>query len=118
MEAERQIERKETGIRIVLTVLFVLILRAVEVVLGVIILFQLAFALITKRAPGEQVTRLANRVIAYVTQILRYLTYQDDQKPFPFADFPADTGPVDAVGKRNGHAPATLRESNEITGPY
>lgn len=118
MEAERQIDRKETGIRIVLSGLFVLILHAIEIVLGVIILFQLAFALITKRAPGERVTRLANRIIAYVTQLLRYVTYQDDHKPFPFADFPADAGPVDTAVKPNGHAPTTLREPNEMTGPY
>ena len=66
MEQEQQIERKETGIRILLTVLFVVILQAVDVVLGVIVLFQLAFTLITKRRPDDQVARFANRIITYV----------------------------------------------------
>jgi hypothetical protein len=61
MEQEQQIERKETGIRILLTVLFVVILRAVDVVLGVIVLFQLVFTLITKRRPGDQVARFTAR---------------------------------------------------------
>ena len=118
MEPERQIERKETGIRIALTVLFMLIVRIVEIVLGAIVIFQLVFALITKRAPGERVVRFAHRIIAYVMQLLCYLTYQDDQRPFPFSDFPAVPGSADTIVKPNGHAPTSLRESSEITGPY
>lgn len=118
MDAEPQIERKETGIRIGLTVLFVLILRVVEIVLGAIVIFQLLFALITKRAPGERIARFANRIITYVTQLLRYVTYQDDQRPFPFSDFPAATDLADATTKPNGRAPTSLGEPSEITGPY
>lgn len=116
MEQEQQIERKETGIRILLTVLFVVILRAVEVVLGVIVLFQLVFALITKRRPGDRVARFANRIITYVVQLLRYLTYQEDQRPFPFSDFPAESTPPDPSARPNGHAPASLGEPPALTG--
>ena len=118
MEQEQQIERKETGIRILLTVLFVVILRAIDVVFGVIVLFQLVFTLITKRRPGDQVARFANRIITYVVQLLRYLTYQDDQRPFPFSDFPAESTPPDTSARPNGQAPTSLREPAEVTGPY
>jgi hypothetical protein len=116
MEQEQQIERKETGIRILLTVLFVVILRAVDVVLGVIVLFQLVFTLITKRRPGDQVARFANRIITYVVQLLRYVTYQDDHRPFPFSDFPTESAPPDTSAKPNGHAPASLQEPPALTG--
>jgi hypothetical protein len=118
MEPERQIERQETGMRIVLTVLFMLIVRVVEIVLGAIVLFQLVFTLITKRAPGERVVRFANRIIAYVMQLLRYLTYQDDQRPFPFSDFPADPSAADTTVKPHGHVLTSFREPSEGTGPY
>jgi hypothetical protein len=88
-----QIERKETGIRILLTVLFVVIWHLTEMVLGVTILFQLAFALITKRAPGERVKRFANHALSYLYHILRYLTYHEVKPPFPFADFPPELEP-------------------------
>ena len=115
MEQEQQIERKETGIRILLTVLFILILRAIDVVLSVIVLFQLVFALITKRRPGERVTRFANRITTYVVQLLRYLTYQEDQRPFPFSDFPAEGTPPDTA-RPNGHASASLPDPPALTG--
>ncbi len=110
MEQEQPIERKETGIRILLTILFVLILRTVDVVLGVIVLFQLVFTLITKRRPGERVARFANRIITYVMQLLRYLTYQEDQRPFPFSDFPAESAPPHTSTRPNGQAPASLQQ--------
>ncbi len=108
MEHEQLIERKETGIRILLTILFVVIMRAVEVVLGVIVLFQLVYTLITKRRPGDQVARFANRIITYVLQLLRYVTYQEDQRPFPFSDFPAESSPPDTSATPNGQAHVPL----------
>jgi hypothetical protein len=87
------LERKDTGIRILLSLLFVVILQVVQSVLGVVIVFALAFALITKRLPGERVTRFANRTLSYVYHILRYLTYNAHEPPFPFADFPPELEP-------------------------
>lgn len=116
MEQEQPIERKETGIRILLTLLFVIILRAVDVVFGVIVFFQLAFTLVTKRRPGDQVARFANRIITYVVQLLQYVTYQDEQRPFPFSDFPAESTPPDTSGRPNGQAPASLQEPTVLTG--
>ena len=86
--SEREIDRKDTGIRILLTILFALIVGVVESVLGLIILFALLWALITKQPPAVGVRALANRIIAYYYRIGRYLTYNEPLVPFPFSDFP------------------------------
>ena len=86
--SEREIDRKDTGIRILLTILFVLIVGLVESVLGLIILFALLWALVTKQPPAVGVRALANRIIAYYYRIGRYLTYNESLAPFPFSDFP------------------------------
>lgn len=96
-----QIERKETGIRILLTVLFVVIWHVAETVLGVTVLFQLAYALITKRSPGERVKRFANHALSYLYHILRYLTYHEVEPPFPFADFPPELEPRGQMPKQS-----------------
>jgi hypothetical protein len=95
------IERKETSMRILLTALFVVIWHLTAMVLGVTILFQLAFALITKRAPGERVKHFANRALSYLYHILRYLTYQELEPPFPFADFPPELEPAGQTPKQS-----------------
>ncbi|MBW1688782.1 MAG: DUF4389 domain-containing protein, partial [Deltaproteobacteria bacterium] len=73
--SESEIDRKDTGIRILLTILFVLIVRMVESVLGLIILFALLWALITKQPPAAGVRALANLIITYCYRIGRYLTF-------------------------------------------
>jgi len=115
MEQEQQIERKETGIRILVTLLFILILCAIDVVFGVIVFFQLIYTLITKRRPGNQVSRFANRIITYVVQLLRYVTYQEDERPFPFSDFPAESAPSDTSTRPNGYAPTSIEEPPALT---
>ena len=85
---ESQIDRKDTGIRILLTILFALIAQVLDTVLGLIILFALLWALITKQPPGVGVRALANRIVSYYYRIGRYLTYNESLVPFPFSDFP------------------------------
>jgi len=109
-----QIERKETGIRILLTLLFVVILSVAESVLGVVILFELAFALITRQPPGERVRRFANRTLSYLYHIVRYLTYNESEPPFPFSDFPPELEPPVSMPERGvvgaAHPPASTAE--------
>ncbi len=96
-----QIERKETAIRILLTLLFVVIVaRIVEAILAMVILFELAYALIARRPPGEGVRRFANRTLSYLYRILRFLTYNEPDPPFPFADFPPEVEPPAPLRKR------------------
>ena len=94
---EEWIDRAETGIRALKTLLFFIIARVVEAVLGVLILFELIWTLITRREPSFAVRRFASRVLTYLVEIVRYLTYNDDQAPFPFREFPGDPKP-DASG--------------------
>ena len=87
------IERTDTGIRILFSVLFLLIAEVVQMILGLAVLFSLAFALVTKRPPSERVRHFTNRTISYLYQVFRYVTYNAAEPPFPFADFPAELEP-------------------------
>lgn len=105
-----EIERKDTGIRLLFTLLFVVILHAVEAVLAVTVLFSLAVALITKRPPGERVRSFANRTSSYLYRIVRYLTYNEHQAPFPFADFPQEVEPLTPPLTENKEDTTTVHE--------
>jgi hypothetical protein len=89
-----EIERKDTAIRLVYTLFFVVIVQVVEAVLGVVVVFSLVFTLLTKRPPSESVKRFANRTISYLYHTLRYATYNETSPPFPFAEFPQEVEPV------------------------
>jgi hypothetical protein len=92
-DTEPHIEWKETGMRILLSVLFLFIVNIGYAVVGAVTVFSLLFALLTKRPPGDQVKKFANRTVSYLYRILRYLTYNDNEPPFPFADFPQELEP-------------------------
>ena len=87
-EEDERIPRLETGLRILLSLLFVLVSSLVEMVLGVIVIFQLFVALATRRPPGLELRAFANRIISYYYKLGRYLTYNESRVPFPFSDFP------------------------------
>ena len=71
------------------TLLFVLVIQVIEFVLGLAIVFELGFALVTRSAPPARVRDFADRVTRYAYQVVEYLTYNRDEPPFPFDDFPA-----------------------------
>jgi hypothetical protein len=98
MEAEDTIiERSQTGIRILLSLLFVVIFRVTSVVLAVVVVFELLSALITRQPPSDRVRSFANRTLSYLYAVTRYLTYNQAEVPFPFSDFPREVEPIPPV---------------------
>jgi len=98
MEAEETtIERRQTGIRILLALLFLVIFRVTSVVLAVVVVFELLYALITRQPPSDRVRRFANRTLSYLYAVSRYLTYNQAEVPFPFLDFPREVEPIPPV---------------------
>ena len=89
-----EIPRADTGIRILLTILFALVAGVLRAVVIVIVIFELLWALITQRAPSVRIREFANRVIAYYYRLHRYLTYNEATVPFPFSPFPPALEPA------------------------
>lgn len=88
-DLSNEVDRVDTGIRILLTLLFALAATVIESLIGVIVVFELLWTLLTKQAPSPRVREFANRIISYYYRIGRYLTYNESRVPFPFSDFPA-----------------------------
>lgn len=87
---ESAIDRVETGIRVVLSVLFWVIGEVVQTVLGLIVIFSLLFALIVGQRPSEAVRSFANHITTYLYRVYRYLTYNEPRAPFPFRELPGE----------------------------
>ncbi len=85
--SDGELQRKDTAIRIAISLILFLLIRMIEVVLIVVIIFSLAYALITKSYPSNQVMKFANNTINYLYRILKYLTLSEEEPPFPFSDF-------------------------------
>ncbi len=76
-----------TWLRGLFMLLFAFAYYFAVMVTGVIVLFQFGFLLFTGKH-NENLLEVGQSLSAYIYQILRYLTYNSDEKPFPFQAWP------------------------------
>ena len=95
--AEREL--KDELIRGVFMLLFFLAGRLVGVLVGFIALFQFLCALIVRK-PNGNARRFGKDLSRYITEIVQFLSYNTERKPWPFAPW-ADMGPA-SPGRAGG----------------
>ena len=87
-ELKTNMAKRQTWLRGLYMLLFFVLYHVVEVVLGAVVLLQFLFTLVT----GETNARLlqfGQSLSRYVYQILHFLTFNREEMPFPFNDWPA-----------------------------
>ena len=93
-ESQVTASRKRIAIRLLYTLLYVAIFEVVKTIVLLITLFEYFFLLVTLRH-NEPARTFANQVATYGYRVMRYLTLNENQRPFPFSDFPAEIEPPD-----------------------
>lgn len=104
-------------VRLLYMVLFAVVLYVVLMLVGIIAVVQWLFALLGGR-PHDDITDFARDLSRYVHQIVAYLTFAEEGRPFPFSDrddddddeeeqvYLADAdGPDDVGAQRDDDAP-------------
>ena len=81
------IPRGKIGIRLIFTLIFLVILSLMHFIIQMTTLIQYVILLIT-RSYSEPLRSFSNKAAAYVYRIIRYITLNDNIRPFPFTDFP------------------------------
>ncbi len=75
-------------LRLIFMALYFFVLNAIAIpLMGLLIAVQFLFALITG-SPNQAVTEFCSSLSQAIHQSLEFLTYNSEQKPFPFADWP------------------------------
>ncbi|HPE61669.1 MAG TPA: DUF4389 domain-containing protein [Thiolinea sp.] len=77
---------RSTWIRILYMILFVVIYSVVEFALTALVLIQIALRLLTGEI-NENLRALSSDLSQYVYDMLRFLTFNSEKKPFPFAEW-------------------------------
>ena len=80
------LRHRDVWMRILYMVLFVVVYSVVEVIVIAATVFQLGFVLIS----GDRNARLQDfneNLSRYVYDVLRFIMFVSDNKPFPFADW-------------------------------
>jgi hypothetical protein len=81
---------KDTNVwlRLLFMLLFAMIYSAAEVVLAVVVFFQFLCVLFTGNKNAKALL-FGSQLSAFAYQVFSYLTYNSEERPFPFADWPS-----------------------------
>lgn len=74
-------------IRLVFMLLFAAILQLASVVMWVLVAVQFLFSLITGE-DNKPLRNFGHSLSTYIFEVLKFLCYSSEEKPFPFADWP------------------------------
>ncbi|WP_407310551.1 DUF4389 domain-containing protein [Pseudomonas sp. nanlin1] len=104
-ESRTQAQRESIALRIVWMLLFLLVWQAAQLLLGAIVLVQLVYRL-AQGAPSGHLMEFGDSLSRYLAQIGQFGTFHTEQKPWPFADWPAPRAPL---GEAAYQAPTTAQ---------
>ncbi len=83
-QIKQNLQNPNQWLRILYMFLFWIALYFTMMVTGVVIIIQVFFALITGK-DNKNLRQFAANLTIYINQILLFLTYNENRKPFPFA---------------------------------
>lgn len=88
------IQNISTWKRVLFIIIFWLIFNLVELVLAVLVLFQV-LAVLFSGERNQRVLDLGAQLSLYAYRILQFVTFNSDSRPFPFSDWDYGTTHTD-----------------------
>ncbi len=83
-QLEQNLKRRSTWIRLLFMAAFVALYMITRIVFGAVVVFQFLWVLFTAET-NKQLTELGQSLATYTYQIMRYLSFNSEEKPFPFS---------------------------------
>lgn len=80
-------ESKPALLRILFVFLFWVVFYFTQLIIAAVAIAQCGFLLFTQK-PNQHLMQLGDSLTKYVAEILRFVTFNTDRRPFPFAEFP------------------------------
>ncbi len=87
-QIKANIKNKNSWMRLLYMLIFVALYSVAELVIAVVVIFQILSNLITRQS-NIQLLGFGKQLSRYVYQVLLYLTYNSEDRPFPFSAWPS-----------------------------
>lgn len=115
-EFKEKVTAKPTWTRGLYILLFVIIYSVAEIVVYGVVVLQFLFSLFTG-ACNVQLQSLGKNLSTFIYQVFMYLTYNSDEKPYPFAPWPDNAAPAKApVKKKKTSSKKAIKKENPDEG--
>lgn len=86
-EIKKNLTHGDAWLRVFFIVVFGFVYGVVNWVLAAVVLVQVCWSLITANT-SDRLRSFGSSLGQYLRQIVRFLTYNSEDMPFPFADWP------------------------------
>lgn len=86
-EVKKNLTHGDAWLRVFFIVVFAFVYWVVNWVLAAVVLVQVLWSLITANT-SEQLRAFGASLGEFLRQIVRFMTYNSEDMPFPFADWP------------------------------
>lgn len=96
---KEKVTAKPTWTRALYILLFIVIYNIAEIVVYGVVVLQFLFTLFTGTC-NTQLQILGKNLSTFIAQILMYLTYNSDDRPYPFAPWPTSESMLKAPAKK------------------
>ena len=96
-------------LRVLWMLVFLLVWQVAQFILGVLVLVQLIYRLIYG-APNAGLMNFGDSLSQFLAQIGRFGSFHTEQKPWPFADWPAPRAPEGEAPHSVPPAPHPVRD--------
>lgn len=112
-DVKENLSSKEKWVRGLYMLLFLIIMYVVKVTAVLLAFIQFAITLFNGN-PNFRLKRFGGQLAAYSQQVLLYLSYCSETKPFPFCDWPEAQACVDSPHEDDeGDSDDALRERKD-----
>ena len=81
------VKDRNVWMRVLFMLLYAAVYYVAVIVLSAVIIAQFLFVVVTARK-NERLLGLGAQLSAFIYQIITYLTYNTDERPYPFRDWP------------------------------
>jgi hypothetical protein len=86
-ETREHIKEPSTWLRGLYIILFAILFNVAEIVIAAVVVFQFFHALLSGK-PNKRLLTLGQSLSTYAYQLLAYLTFNSDHRPYPFGGWP------------------------------
>lgn len=112
MDIKENVKNTDVWLRGLFIVIFGAILYFAFILVWLLVVFQFFSKLLTGNV-NLQLAGFSTGLVRYISQVLGYITFQSDERPFPFSPWPAEekaatTKP--ATRRRTTRSPARKKE--------
>ena len=111
-EFKERVTAKPTWTRGLYILLFIVIYNIAEIVVYAVVILQFLFTLFSGDR-NAQLQSLGKNLSTFIYQVFMYITYNTDERPYPFAPWPGDSAGSTAPAKKKKKA---IKKKEQDTG--